>query len=743
MSVKKSNNEQLILGGFENEDQKNVKTHKKSVKSPTRKNDFFVSLVENGSVGFFIIKNDVLQYCNSRFAKIFGYKKKEELIGKPVQTFIEPDRWNSLKKELEQFDSSSDSFTLEFTGIKKDNTKGAFQISFQQTSYQNTPAYQGSIDEVTDQKRAEVTLRENEKRFRTFFEGSPDGIFVLDKKGQILDVNLAGSLMMGMGRSEIIGKHFLELVNSEDKSKVNQDIPGWLSGEINFYQVTLNSDRGDKMPVELRIRVNQYTQDVALMLFARDISDRIKVSESFMESQRTLSNFMSNLPGMAYRCLNDKDWTMEFVSQGSLSLTGYQPDDLINNQKIAFNEIIHKDFRKYVWDKIQQAVENKEPFQIEYKIKTADGKDKWVWEQGRGVFSEGSQLVALEGIITDISQLKGAELALRESEKRFRSLIENVPSIAVQGYDVNHNIFFWNKASEVFFGYQKEEAIGQKIEELIYPHYLRNKMNKAIEDWIHKGKVIPFSEISLEHKEGYHFEVHSSHVMLRNIHGKPEMYCLNIDLTEQNEAKKELQKSLYKLKRALEGTIRALTSAVEMRDPYTAGHQQGVAKLAIAIAGELGLTENQIEGLKVSSLLHDIGNLNVPAEILNRPGKLTELEYILLKTHPQFGFEILRTINFPWPVAQVVLQHHERLDGSGYPQGLKNEQIMLEAKIIAVADVVEPISSHRPYRPALGIEKALEEIENGKGTLYDPDVVDACIKLFREKGFTFDNPNSN
>ncbi len=273
---------------------------------------------------------------------------------------------------------------------------------------------------------------------------------------------------------------------------------------------------------------------------------------------------------------------------------------------------------------------------------------------------------------------------------------------------------------------------------MIYPKYSQEKIAREIDNWIKNGKEIPTGERSLLHKDGSTFEAHSSHVMLKNKPEKPEFYCLNIDVTELNKAKKNLQKSLYKLKRALEGTIRALMSAVEMRDPYTAGHQNGVAKLACAIAKELDFSDDQIEGLRVACLLHDIGNLNIPAEILNKPGRLSDLEYTLLKTHPQFGFEILRTISFPWPVAQMVLQHHEKLDGSGYPQGLSGDQIIREARIITVADVVEPISSHRPYRPALGIEKALDVIEEGKGTLFDPEIVNVCVKLFREKGFKFD-----
>ncbi|HEY5581208.1 MAG TPA: HD domain-containing phosphohydrolase [Rhodoferax sp.] len=191
------------------------------------------------------------------------------------------------------------------------------------------------------------------------------------------------------------------------------------------------------------------------------------------------------------------------------------------------------------------------------------------------------------------------------------------------------------------------------------------------------------------------------------------------------------------LRQSLEDSIKAIANTVEMRDPYTAGHQRRVGQLAVAIARELGLPEETIRGIELAASIHDLGKISVPAEILSKPGKLTAIELMLLKTHAQAGFDILKAIKFPWPIASMVLQHHERLDGSGYPQGLKGEQILLESRIMAVADVVEAMASHRPYRAALGIDAALQEIEQGRGTAFDTAVVDACIRLFAEKRFAF------
>ncbi|MCJ7818218.1 MAG: HD-GYP domain-containing protein [Syntrophales bacterium] len=182
----------------------------------------------------------------------------------------------------------------------------------------------------------------------------------------------------------------------------------------------------------------------------------------------------------------------------------------------------------------------------------------------------------------------------------------------------------------------------------------------------------------------------------------------------------------------------ALANTVEIKDPYTAGHQRRVAQLSCAMARELGWSPDRVEGIQVLCFLHDMGKIAVPAEILNKPGKISLTEFSLIKVHPQVGYDILKDIAFPWPVAQGVLQHHERQDGSGYPSGATAGEITPEAKILAVADVVEAMASHRPYRPALGIDQALEEITQNRGKLYDPDAVDACVRLLTEKDFRFD-----
>ncbi|MBU3626358.1 HD domain-containing protein [Polynucleobacter sp. JS-Safj-400b-B2] len=253
-------------------------------------------------------------------------------------------------------------------------------------------------------------------------------------------------------------------------------------------------------------------------------------------------------------------------------------------------------------------------------------------------------------------------------------------------------------------------------------------------------------ELNLLNKDGEQVPIYLS-VSKLSSGGEADIYCLvATDLTEEKQlqemvsAKKTALAALQastELEQSLEESIKSIAYAVESRDEYTAGHMKRVGQLAPAIARELGLSEDMIHGIELASTIHDVGKISIPVEILTKPGKLSNVEYMLIQTHAEAGYDIVKNIKFPWPIAQMIYQHHERMDGSGYPQGLKGDEILLGSRIIAVADVIEAMSTHRPYRFVLGIDAALDEIKQHRGTLYDAQAVDACIKLFKEKRFSF------
>ncbi len=327
---------------------------------------------------------------------------------------------------------------------------------------------------------------------------------------------------------------------------------------------------------------------------------------------------------------------------------------------------------------------------------------------------------------------KAAEQALRVSEEQYRELVENASDIIFTS-DLEGHFTSSNPAASRIYGYTLEEILRLDVADIVAPEYLPLARRRILPRSQNAGHVEPYELLTIS-KDGSPVWVEvSTRLVLKD--GQPaSVEGIARDITARKRAEDELQLSVELLQRTLEQTVYSLAAAVETRDPYTAGHQRRVADLALAVAVELGLSEHQSQGVHMAGLIHDVGKIHIPAEILSKPTRLTEVEWNLVKTHPRVGHDILKSIEFPWPVAQIVLQHHERIDGSGYPSGFSGDDILPEARILAVADVVEAMASHRPYRPARALEEALQEIETHRGTLYEARVVDACLRVVEKNG---------
>jgi len=322
---------------------------------------------------------------------------------------------------------------------------------------------------------------------------------------------------------------------------------------------------------------------------------------------------------------------------------------------------------------------------------------------------------------------------LLRDQMEFNAQLFSATTDSIMVHDLNGNCIYANEDACRSYGYEKEELLRINFYELNAPDFI-NTAEVKIKELIENGQLT-FESVHIR-KDNSSMPVEVKSRLIESS-GRKLILSVILDITERKRTEEELRQTSARLQRAIEGTINAVALTTEFRDPYTAGHQHRVAKLACVIARELGLPEGQIEGIRVAGTLHDIGKIYVPAEILSRPGHLRKNEINLVKDHAQVGYDLLSTIEFPWPVARIVLQHHERMNGSGYPFGVSDDEILLEAQIMSVADVVEAMASHRPYRPALSIEEALLEISQQKGVLYSSEVVDACIKVFTKKGFTF------
>ncbi|MBN1898986.1 MAG: PAS domain S-box protein [Spirochaetes bacterium] len=333
-------------------------------------------------------------------------------------------------------------------------------------------------------------------------------------------------------------------------------------------------------------------------------------------------------------------------------------------------------------------------------------------------------------IFTNALVRKRTDLALRESEQRNRALIEAIPDLMfIITKDGTFKEFKADK--EHYLPIPPCDIIGKNLRQISFFKDYRDLAFDKITKALKTGLAQTF-EYKISTPMGLAF--YEARMAPLN---KGEIVAIIRDITQRIRAEEQLKDSLEKISSTLQNTIYAMARIVEERDPYTAGHQQQVAYLASAIATHMDLSQHLIDGIHLTAMIHDIGKIYIPAEILSKPGPLSDIEFDLIKHHPKHGHDVIQTIEFPWPVADILIQHHERNDGSGYPQGLGQKQISMEAKILAVADVVEAMSSHRPYREALGIKKALQEINDNKGRLYDIRVADTCLDLFNNNKFQF------
>lgn len=414
---------------------------------------------------------------------------------------------------------------------------------------------------------------------------------------------------------------------------------------------------------------------------------------------------------------------------------------------------------EYMWQWLD------EPEKISPKLSYVKLFEPWGWVLGTGVYLEEVQaqvakirkrltavstLFLVAAILLALYSIRHTILAdrvrvriweerrrlikdIEKSKERYRSLVETTSDWI---WEISHTGYFTYSSPNVrnILGYKAEKILGKTLTDLCIPQE-KQHIETTFQELLVKEKPFYGFEVPCLTEEGKKVVIEFNAIPICDIsdqEGFTVFRGVARDVTERKAVMQQLKNSTERLRSSLEETVKSLASAAEKRDPYTAGHQLRVDELACAIARELKLSDDRLEGLHFAAILHDIGKISVPAEYLAKPTALSDQERAVIKCHPEVGYKILKNIQFPWPVAQIVYQHHELLDGSGYPRGLKDGEILLEAKILTVADVVEAISSHRPYRPSLGIEKALDEIRAGRGLKYHTASVDACIRLITQ-----------
>jgi len=703
---------------------------------------------------------------NAQFTKLFGYTL-EEIKGRNVdngmihsQKMIDEGK-NLTKKALKGF--------VNYETIRKRKDGSEFSVFISSAPVKVNNKLKGLVtlyQDITERKKAEEELRQSEEKFAGIFKNIPDAAFYQDTKGIILDINPAFTQLFGYTREDVLGKSIDKIgLYPKDKMKEGKDLTRKnLNEDLSNFETVRQKKDGNLIPVRISTSFVKIKDKVTgVIALYHDITKR-KQNEQLQQALYNISKAANSLITLnqLYKTIHKElgniiDTTNFYIAlldekKGKIYFP-YHIDEM--GDEFEPQSLEYKSLTCYVirnkrplllnYDKIKELNDSGEllnpgvitkdifwfgvPLKVEDKVIGAMAVQSYTNPK---LYSE-KDTTLLEFVSSQVAtaiERKRTEEALKTSQQEFSNLFLSSPEAAVY-HDEKGVILNINPRFTELFGYTLEEIKGKNINEgMIFPQNNTVKESERLTRLALEGKVVAFETIRKKKNNSLISVIISvAPVITEGQHrGVIAFYQ---DITERKQAEE-------RLKNALDAAIETMSKIIEVKDPYTAGHQQRVSQLTTAISKELNFSPDKIEGIRIASLIHDIGKISVPTEILSKPATLSDIEFNLIKGHSQIGYDILKAIDFSYPVANIVLQHHEKIDGSGYPNNLKGDKILLEARIICVADVVEAMSSHRPYRPSLGINAALEEISKNRGVLYDPEVVDICLKLFKEKEFKFE-----
>lgn len=675
-----------------------------------------------------------LVFVNEPLCKISGYSK-DRLLGMNNREYTDS---ATAKKMYELFSeiyrTGRPVKVKDFQIIRKDGTRLTLEISASLIrDIEGRPTgFRGIALDVTERKKTEEELKETEKRYRALFEESLDAIVITDREGRFVDANKAALDLLGVSREETAKTNFKEFyTDPKDGKRFKKEIEA--NGSVQDFEVNLRRKDGTVMTCLLFVTAKRENGGgiVGYQGMIRDVTKARATEEALRQSEEKYRQLLNHAPAGIYE-VDFLSRTFVSVNDVMCEYTGYTRRELLS---LSPFDILTEDSKVLFMKRMMKVLSGeKVPETVEFKIKGKNGREFWVLLNTKLVYENGHPKGAT-AVVHDITERRLAEEAVRRSEEKYRLLVDN----ANDGVFIAQNgrIKFPNPKMMHMLGYSADELADIKYIDLVHPDD-RAIIYQAKEKRAANDETATVYSVRVTNKMGTQIWAQISSVPIF-WDERPATLNFVRDITYQRIAEDELRQTVDKLRKVTGATVQAMAQTVEVRDPYTAGHQKGVSNLARGIATEMALPPGMIEGIGMAGNIHDIGKISVPAEILSKPGALTEIQFALIKEHPKTGYEILKGIDFPWDIARIVLQHHERIDGSGYPQGLCDDDILLEARILAVADVVEAMSSHRPYRPALGLEKALEEIFSKKGILYDPRVADAFEKALKKGTLELEN----
>jgi PAS domain S-box-containing protein/putative nucleotidyltransferase with HDIG domain len=685
-----------------------------------------LSILDNALIGFALYDAD-LRYLeiNKRLADINGIPRKAH-IGRTPKEII-PQLWPVLESNF-RLAMDSDQ-PVEDVMMSGQVPAGLGELRYWLVSYYPTHDENKSVNgaavvvvDITDQKRAESQATFQAEILRNMSEGAN---LVRLADNTIVYTNPKFDEMMGYGPGELIGKDISIINAPTDKTpeEVKKEILDVLerTGEWHGEIKNVRKD-GSFVWSSANISFFKHSEYGEVYVTTHnDISERKEIEESY---QTILNNVNDSL------YIHDFKGNILNVNENACKLLGYTRDELIGaNLKMIDSE----ESAKLIKERTARVIaEGKGVFESDEVRK--DGSLVPVEISAKLVSSAGAGLI--QSFARDITNRRAADKALRNSEEKYRDIFVNATEGIVQS-TIDGGIISVNPQFVQTLGYGSEDEFKKEVGNF-KAAYIDPRDRQRLISKVLKELTITKFEVQMRKRDGAPVWLSiNSRLATREGVSEPYLESIVVDISERKKTEDELKASRETLEKSLQGLVDTLARTVEVRDPYTAEHQRRVTDLSIAIANEAGLSANDIAGLRMAAAIHDIGKIFVPAETLNKPGKISAIEFALIKTHALAGYELVKDIKFEHPISDIIKQHHERLDGSGYPDGLKGDEIHQRAKIVAIADVVEAMCTHRPYRPALGIDVALAEIETNSGALYDPDFAAICLNLFRSKKFEF------
>jgi diguanylate cyclase (GGDEF)-like protein/PAS domain S-box-containing protein len=756
-----------------------------------RNEEKFKTLIETTDTGFHILdaQGRVID-ANKEYIRLAGYDTLEEILDRSVSEWTASYDLERNASEVKKCIEQGYVKNLEIDYVNRIGQITPIEINASVIGSGNSAKIFSLCRDVTKRKQDEKALRESEEQYRMLIQNLGEGIGFVNPEEQFTFANASAEDIFGVPPSGLMGHSLREFTKPEQFGMIREQTNRHQDGEKSIYEIEISRPNGEKRNLLITAvpRFESQGKFVGTLGVFRDITERKQIED-------VLKNIIERL-AMSTVAGGVGIWSLDVVNNKltwddqMFRLYGMTPEKFGGAYE-TWKLGVHPDDVERGDAEVQMALRGEKEFDTEFRVVWPNGTIHHIKARAQVNRDAAGQPTEMIGTNYDITERKKAEETFKNSNEQlkkmysFQNIIRELNQFLLKCDNENE---IYQKVCDIFIeadiikfvwiglteegtfdvkpaayagiekGYinsikakwdnskygkgptgtaiktQKPVVIGDIKTDLTYLPWRkealkRNYLSIMSLPLIHEGKVIGVLDIYSDKKDAF---IEEDVELLKEVAND-----ISIGIKSIRQEKKIQEKS-KQLEKSVENIIFTMAKMSESKDPYTAGHQKKVSQLATAIARKMGLSEDRMESLKFASLIHDIGKFSIPGEILSKPFKLSETEFALIKEHPKICYDIIKGVDFPWEIASIILQHHERLDGSGYPMGLKDKEILLEAKILAVADVVEAMSSHRPYRPALGIDKALEEISMNKGKLYDPEVVDACIKLFKEDGFKFE-----